>query len=147
MNLCAVALQHLVEQLLQQIKRDFEARNLELIANGTLVQPVDFLLDLQDTSNVHLQLTDIHIKHKPGATVQIDKEGKEHAAVTLRLVSFLAKIMGLKNVFFYEVGVYTSDRVFDMNPVSALYLFCDVIEPRTVGHTPALLLGVIPVER
>ena len=34
-----------------------------------------------------------------------------------------------------------------MNPVFALYLYCDVIEPRTLGHTLASLLGVIPVER
>ena len=136
--------QDLVEQLLQQMKRDFEARNQELIAEGTLVQPVDFLLDLQH--NVHSQLTEIRIKHKPGAPVQIDKEGKEHPAVTLRLAPFLAEIMGFKNIFFHKVGVYTSDRVFDLDPVSALYLYCDVIEPRTVGHTLAPLLGVIPVE-
>ena len=54
--------------------------------------------------------------------------------------------MGFKNIFFHKVGVYTSDRVFDLDPVSALYLYCDVIEPRTVGHTLAPLLGVIPVE-
>ena len=75
--------QDLVEQLLQQMKRDFEARNQELIADGALVQPFDFLLDLQH--NVHSQLTEIHIKYKPGAPVQTDKEGKEHPAVTLRL--------------------------------------------------------------
>ena len=80
------------------MKRDFEARNQELIADGTLVQPVDFLLDLQH--NVHSQLTEIRIKHKPGAPVQIDKEGKEHPAVTLRLAPFLAEIMGFKNIFF-----------------------------------------------
>ena len=134
----------LVQQLLQQMKRDFEARNQELIADGTLVQPVNFLLDLQH--NVHSQLTEIHIKHKPGASVQIDKKDKEHPAVTLRLVPFLAEIMGFKNIFFHEVGVYTLDRVFDMDSVSALYLYCDVIEPCTVGHTLAPLLGVIPVK-
>ena len=32
-----------------------------------------------------------------------------------------------------------------MDPVSTLYLCCDVIEPRTVGHTLAPLLEVIPV--
>ena len=136
--------QHLVEQLLQQMKRDFEARNQKLIVHGTLVQPMEFLLDLR--YNVYSQLTEIHIKHKPGAPVQIDKEGKEHPAVTLRLAPFLAEIMGFKNIFFHKVGVYTSDRVFDMDPVSALYLYCDVIEPRTVGHTLASLLGVIPIE-
>ena len=62
------------------MKRDFEIRNQELIADRTLVQQVDFLLDLQH--NVHSQLTEIYIKHKPGVPVQIDKEGKEHAAVT-----------------------------------------------------------------
>ena len=115
----------------------------KLIADRTLVQPVDFLLDLQH--NIHSQLTEIHFKHKSGAPVQIDKKGKEHAAVTLRLAPFLAEIMSFKNIF-HEVGVYTSDRVFGMDPVSALYLYCNVIEPRTVGHTLAPLLGVIPVK-
>ena len=80
------------------MKRDFEARNQELIADGTLVQPVDFLVDLQH--NVHSQQTELHIKHKPGAPVQIDKE---HPAVTLRLAPFLAEIMGLKIYFFMEL--------------------------------------------
>ena len=74
------------------MKHDFEARNQELIADGSLVQPVDFLLDLQH--NVHSQLTELHIKHKPGAPAQIDKKGKEHPAVTFRLAPFLAEIMG-----------------------------------------------------
>ena len=65
--------------------------------------------------------------------MQIDKEGKEHAAVTLRLAPFRDEIMGLKNIFFHAVGVYTSDQEFDMDPVSAIYLYCDVIEPRTLG--------------
>ena len=94
--------QDLVEQLLQQMKRDFEAKNQELIADGTLVQPVDCLLD--QWYNVHLQLTKIHVKHKPGALVQIDKEGKKHAAVTLRLAPFLAEIMGFKNIFVHALG-------------------------------------------
>ena len=88
---------HLVEQLLQQMKRDFGARNQELIADGTLVQPVDFLLDLW--YYVHSQLTEIHIKHKPGAPVQFDKKDKEHVAVTLHLAPFLAEIMSFK-IFF-----------------------------------------------
>ena len=33
-----------------------------------------------------------------------------------------------------------------MDPVFAIYLFCNVIEPRSVGHTLAPLLGVILVE-
>ena len=53
--------------------------------------------------------------------------------------------MNFKNMFFHEVGVYTSDQVFDIDPVSDLYLYCKVIELRTVGHTLAPLLGVIPV--
>ena len=77
--------------------------------------------------------------------MQIDKEGKKDSAVTL-FAPFLAEIMGFKNILFHEFDVYTSERVFDMDPVSALYFYCDVIEPRTVGHTLAPLLGVIPVE-
>ena len=78
--------------------------------------------------------------------MQIDKEGKEHPAVTLRLVPFLVQIMGFENIFFHAVRVYTSDRVFDLDPVSALHIYCDVIEPRTVGHILAPLLGMIPVK-
>ena len=117
------------------MKRYFEARNQELIADGILVQPVDFLLDLQH--NVHSKLTELHIKHKPGAPVQIDKEGKKHPAVILRLAPFLAEIMGFKNIFFHKVDVYTSDRVFDMDPVSTLYFYCDVTKPRTMSHNLA----------
>ena len=39
---------------------------------------------------------------------------------SLRLAPFLAKIMGFKNIFFHAVSVYTLDRVFDMNPASAI---------------------------
>ena len=120
------------------MKRDFEVRNQELIADGTLVQSVDYPLDLR--YNVHSQLTQIHIEHKPGAPVQIDKEGKEHAAVTLRLAPFLAKVMDFKKIFFHNVGIYTSDLVFDMDPVFAIYLYCDVVESCTVGHTLGPLL-------
>ena len=57
------------------MKRDFVATNQELIAHGTLVQTVNFLLHLR--YNVHSQLTEIHIKYKPEAPVQIDEKGKE----------------------------------------------------------------------
>ena len=100
------------------MKRDFEVRNQKLIADGTLVQLVYFLLDLQ--YNVHSQLTEIHIKHKPGAPVQTDKEGKEHVAVTFRLAPFLAEVIGFANKLFYDAGIYNSDRVFDTDPVSTI---------------------------
>ena len=113
------------------------ARNQKLIADGALVQPVVFLLDL--LYNVHSQLTEIHIKHKPEAPIQIDKEGKTHAAITLRFVPFLAKIIGFTNRLFPDVGIYTLDRVFDMYPAY-------IIKLRIVSHTLAPLLGVIPIE-
>ena len=78
--------------------------------------------------------------------MQVDKESKKHAAVTLRLAPFLAEIMSFKNILFHAVGAYTLDPVFVMDPMSAIYLYCDLIKPRTVGHTLAPLLGVIPVK-
>ena len=36
----------LIRLLLDQIKHDFQAKNEELIKNGTLTNPIDFLLDL-----------------------------------------------------------------------------------------------------
>ena len=81
-----------------------EPRNQELIADNTLVQPVDSLLNLR--YNVHSQLTEIHIKHKPGAPVQIDKEGKERVAVTLRFAPFTAELTALK-IYFFTLSVFT----------------------------------------
>ena len=59
---------------------------------------------------------------------------------------FLAEIVGFTNILFHDISIYTLDRVFYMDPVSAIYYYCDVIEPHSVGHTLAPLLGVIPVE-
>ena len=70
----------------------------------------------------HSQFTEIHIRHKPGASVQINTEGKEHAAVTLRLAPFLTEIMGFTNRLFHDVGIFTSNQVFDMNPLTAIYI-------------------------
>ena len=102
--------QHLVEQLLQKVERDFKARNQKLNVNGTLVQPVNFLLDLR--YNVHSQLTETNIKHKSGSPVQTDKKGKEHASVTLRLAPFPTEILGFK--FFFTTSVFTLQIKFLM---------------------------------
>ena len=80
------------------------------------------------------------------APVQIGKKGKAHSAVALRVAPFLADIMGFTNRLFYDVGIYTSDRVFDMDPVSSIYSYNDVIKLRIVVYTLVLLLGVLPVE-
>ena len=43
------------------------------------------------------------------------------------------------------MGEYTSENVVNVDTVNAIYVYCDVIEPRTVGHTLAPLIGVLPV--
>ena len=57
--------------LLQQIKRDLQIKNLELIANGALTKLINFLFDLK--YNVYSQLTELCIKHKPG-TFSFDED-------------------------------------------------------------------------
>ena len=39
-----------------------------------------------------------------------------------------------------------SDTVLDMDPLNSLYIYCDLVEPRVVGHMTASLLRVIPAE-
>ena len=39
-----------------------------------------------------------------------------------------------------------SDSVIDMDPLQAMYVYCDIVEPRVVGDTTVQLLRVVPVE-
>ena len=41
--------------------------------------------------------------------------------------------------------MYNLASVANMDTVNAIYVYCDAIEPRTVDHTLAPLIGVLPV--
>ena len=51
----------LIGLLLNLMKRDFQAKDKELIKNGTLTNPIDFLFDLQYNDNS--QLVDLHMRN------------------------------------------------------------------------------------
>ena len=57
----------------------------------------------------------------------------------------LAFILGFRKVWYREIGEYTSASVANVDTVNAIYVYCDVIEHRTIGHTLAPLIGVLPV--
>ena len=134
--------QYIVRQILQEMRREFQNRNKTLVSEGVLTQPIDFLFDL--TYNPQTQLTTMSIQHKKGAPTT-DRNGTAQPDVVVTLLNELASILGFRKVWYRESGEYTSASVANVDTVNAIYVYCDVIEHRTVGHTLAPLLAVLPV--
>ena len=121
---------------------EFQNRNKTLVSEGVLTQPIDFLFDL--IYNPQTQLTTMSIQHKKGAPTT-DRNGTAQPDVVVTLSNELASILGFRKVWYREIGEYTSENVANVDTVNAIYVYCDVIEHRTVGHTLAPLLAVLPV--
>ena len=134
--------QYVVGQILHEMKRMFQARNKTLVSEGVLTKPIDFLFDL--TYNPQTQRTTVSIEHKNGAPT-VEREGSMQPDVTVTFSDELASLLGFEKKYYTEIGEYTSENVANIDTVNAIYVYCDVIEHRTVGHTLAPLLAVLPV--
>ena len=124
------------------MKRKFQARNKALVSEGVLTKPIDFLFDL--IYNPQTQRITMSIQHKKGAPV-VERDGAMQPNVVVSLSSELASILGFRKNWYREIGEYNSASVANVDTVNAIYVYCDIIEPRTVGHTFAPLIGVLPV--
>ena len=134
--------QYVVRQILHEMKRMFQARNKTLVSEGVLTKPINFLFDL--TYNPQTQRTTVSIEHKNGAPT-VEREGSMQPDVTVTFSDELASLLGFEKKYYTEIGEYTSENVANIDTVNAIYVYCDVIEHRTVGHTLAPLLTVLPV--
>ena len=65
---------------------------------------------------------------------------------TFAMSTRFANILGFDREWFDERGDYYSSRLVDMTRINAIYMYCDLVEPRVVGDTLAPLMGVIAVE-
>ena len=72
----------------------------------------------------------------------VERDDAMQPNVVVSLSSELASILGFQKDWHREIGEYTSASVANVN---AIYVYCDVIEPRTVDHTLAPLVGVLLV--
>ena len=133
-----------IQQLLKAMKQNFETKNKEKLADGTLTSTVAFLFDIK--FNHYTQMCEFHIRHKKGAPTRFNANGEEEASVQLTLSETLANVLGFSQTSFSEVGIYAAERVVNIESVTAIFVYCDIIQHRTVGHTLAPLLSVIPVE-
>ena len=124
------------------MKREFQARNKALASEGVLTRPIDFLFDL--TYNSQTQRTTVSIQHKNGAPT-VEHKGSMQPDVTVTFSEQLSSLLGFQKSWYPEIGEYTSENVANVDTVNAIYVYCDVIEPRTVGHTLAPLLAFLPV--
>ena len=84
------------------------------------------------------------IQHKNGAPT-VEHEGSMQPDVMVTFSEQLASLLGFQKSWYPEIGEYTSENVANVDTVNAIYVYCDVIEPRTVGHTLAPLLAFLPV--
>ena len=85
------------------------------------------------------------IQHKKGAPMA-DRDGTMQPDVVETLSNELASILGFRKVWWYrEIAEYNSTSVDNVDTVNTIYVYCDVIDNRTVGHTLAPLIGVLPV--
>ena len=134
--------QYILRQILQEMRREFQNRNKALVSEGVLTQPIDFLFNL--IYNPQTQLTTMSIQHKKGAPTT-DRNGTAQPDVVVTLSNELASILGFRKVWYREIGEYTLENVANVDTMNAIYVYCDAIEHRTVGHTLAPLLAVLPV--
>ena len=75
-----------------------------MISHRTLLESVAFLLNLQHS--VHLQLIEIHIKHKPEAPIQIDKTKQKkiffcYASNKIELLANLGALISKMILLFF----------------------------------------------
>ena len=124
------------------MRREFQDRNKALVSKEVLTQPIDFLSDL--TYNPQTQLTTMPMQHKKGAPTA-DRNGTTQPEVVVTLSNELASILGFRKAWYREIGEYTSASVANVDTVNAIYVYCDVIEHRTVGLTITPLIGVLLV--
>ena len=131
-----------VQQLLNTMKQEFKLKNQQLIAAKTIDTEVDFSLDIK--YNNQTQICEIHIDHKNSETTEDDSVNNSRSRLFMSVA--LANILGFSQRQFDTSGVFTGERSVDINAVTAIYIYCDIIQFRTVGHVLAPLLGVVPVE-
>ena len=113
-----------------------------MVSEGVLRKPFDFFFDL--TYNPQTQRTTVSIQHKDGAPT-VERKGSMQPDVTVTFSEQLASLLGFRKMWYPEIREYTSANVANVDTVNAICVYCDVIEHRTVGHTLAPLLAVLPV--
>ena len=96
--------------------------------------------------NDNSQLVQLNIRNNSSAFTRIDNDGVARPSVLVHLAPFLTEMLGLGESTFHNVGIFCSDRMVNMNPINNIYVYCDVIENRIVGHSLAPLLATISTE-
>ena len=131
-----------MRQIIHEMKQKFQARNKALVSKGVLTKAIDFFFDL--TYNPQTQHITVSIQQKDGA-LMVERNGSMQPDVMVTFSKQLASALGFQKVWYPEIREYTSTSVANVDTVNTIYVYCDVIEYRTVGHTLAPLLAVLPV--
>ena len=126
------------------MKQAFQIKNETLLSDRVLTKPIDFLFDL--TYNPQTQLTTMSIRRKAEAPM-VERNDKIQLDVMMAFSNELASVLGIRKTGYWNVADYTSKSVANMDTVNTIYVYCDAIDDRMVGHTLAPLVGVLAVTR
>ena len=136
--------QYVVRQILHEIKQQFQAGNKTLVNEEVLMKSIDFLFNL--TCNTETQLTTMSIQHKAGVPmVERKREENMQPDVMVTFWNELASVLCFQKTCYCKIEEYTSKSVANVDTMNAIYIYCDAFKHRTVGHTLASLIGVLPV--
>ena len=84
------------------------------------------------------------VRHETGAPMA-ERDGNMQPDVTVAFSNEMAFVLGFRKAHYWKVGECTSESVANVDTVNGIYIYCDVIEHRMVGHTLAPLIDVLPV--
>ena len=54
--------------------------------------------------------------------MHVDDDGNDHPRVLVHLAPFLTEILGFTKSTFLSAGVYTLERVVDIDPITVIYI-------------------------
>ena len=106
---------------------------------------VDILLrEIVHNGNKAMLATGNKIRLRYNPTTRKVRFSCDHPC-TLTVPEHVRKMIGMEEEYF-TAGKMKTTQVVDMDPIDSLYVYCDVVEPRVVGHKQVPLLRIVPSE-
>ena len=142
---------HLIEELMRELALEFRINKRKVIetirrvGRGRGTEADELVVKLGRTEE-GVTRTKIDFNLVFNTHTQLIQLKTDSIDSTITFSPRLAQILGFDTESFREKGLYVGTRLVDMTRINAIYIYCDLVEPRIVGDTLAPLLSVIPAE-
>ena len=134
---------HLVQRMKSQLQQTLARENKRLLEAGTISFPSKMWMDIR--FNNETQLVELYFENKKGMPlIEDEATGEMVADFEFILNAGVARLLGFSGrKSFKTTGLHTAEHSSPLGELSPIYIYCDLIEPRIVGHVMAPLLGVV----